>query len=151
MGRRIQARLLLLLGLGAIGPGLGLIRAASDAQARFDEALSAERRLRAAEISARIDDRLAVELAHLRAAAARGGSGLDQVTAGRRSLIVATSIVDAQGHSAGVPSRLIEEVRQGSAATFARVDERRVWAIVRIERWDRAFAGAVAAELDLAP
>src|SRR3954469_6626027 len=120
MGRRIQGRLLLLLGLRAIRPALGLGRAASDAQAAFDREVAAERKLRAAEIGARLDDRLSVELGYLEAAAARSGTNLDGVTAGRRSPITRTLLVDAQGHSAGVPAKLVAGIRQGGGASVMR-------------------------------
>ncbi len=95
-GRRIATRVLLLVGLGVIGPLLAMIWASWGARAELDREKRVDQEMIASLIAARVDVALSAELEALQSAAI-GARSLREVRARPHALIDRVMLLDARG------------------------------------------------------
>jgi signal transduction histidine kinase len=95
-GHRIATRVLLLVGLGVVGPLIAMIWASWGARAQLDREKRLDEEMIASLIAARVDAALSAELEALQSAAI-GARSLREVRARPHALIDQVALIDARG------------------------------------------------------
>lgn len=146
-GRRIATRVLLLVGLGVVGPLLGMFWASWAAQARLEREKGLDQQVVASLIAARIDAQLSGELEALQSAAT-GARTLREVRARPHALVDKLVLLDASGavlqqEPAGVEAAaIVQEALRAGKPSFTRTH-----AFVPARSWRGELIRVVAAEI----
>lgn len=151
-GHRIATRVLLLVGLGVVGPLLAMIWASWGPRAQLDREKRLDQAMIASLIAARVDAALSAELEALQSAA-MGARTLREVRARPHALIDQVVLLDARGalleqEPAGAPvdaAAIVAEAARSGKPSFTRTH-----AVVPARSWRGELTRIAAGSLDVA-